>query len=120
MRPSTLSALAERAGVPVPEIRGFGSFSAFADMYVAACEVLRTPDDLIRLVDETIEDAANAGAVWLEPSTYLPLHNERLGPDEEVLEILLDAFATSSRRHGIAAGLMVAADRTVDPAVAVA
>ena len=120
MRPSTLAALAERYGMPVPEVRGFGSFSAFAAMYVAACEVLQTPDDLIRLVDETVEDAASAGAVWVEPSTYLPHHNERLGPDEEVLEILLDAFAAAGRRHGIAAGVMVAADRTVDPAIAVA
>jgi hypothetical protein len=40
MRPSTLSELAERAGIPVPEIGGYGSFTAFSATYLAACQVL--------------------------------------------------------------------------------
>ena len=120
MRPETLAELAEEAGIPVPEVRGFGSFSAFSDMYVAACEVLRSMDDLRRLVDEVVEDAALAGAVWVEPATYLPHHNDRLGPDEAVLEVLLDELVAAGERHGIAAGLLIAADRTVDPRVALA
>src|SRR5690242_9410691 len=52
MRPSTLRELADAAGVAVPPIRGFGSFGAFAGMYVAACDVLTTPESLVRLVDE--------------------------------------------------------------------
>src|SRR3954452_12837057 len=95
MRPSTLAELAERYGMTVPVVRGFGSFSVFAAMYVAACEVLRTPDDLRRLVEETVEDAAIAGAIWVEPSVYLPHHRERIGPAELVLEILLDALAAA-------------------------
>ena len=119
MRPSTLTELATRYRMTVPEIRGFGSFAAFAAMYVAACEVLREPDDMIRLVDDTVDDAAAAGAVWIEPAIYLPHHNARLGPDEEVLELVLDAFAAAGARHGVGCGLIVAADRTVDPAIAV-
>jgi adenosine deaminase len=119
MRPSTLTALAADAGIPVPETRGYGSFSAFADMYVAACEVLQTPDDLARLVHEVVEDAAGAGAVWVEPSIYLPHHRERIGSDELVLEVLLDAAAAAGEQFGIGVGVMVAADRTVDPADAV-
>ena len=120
MRPETLAELAAEAGIPVPEVRGYGSFGAFADMYVAACDVLRSMDDLRRLVDEVVEDAALAGAVWVEPATYLPQHNDRLGPDEAVLEVLLDELVASGERHGIAAGLLVAADRTLDPRVALA
>ena len=120
MRPETLAELAEEAGIPVPEVRGYGSFGAFADMYVAACDVLRSMDDLRRLVDEVVEDAALAGAVWVEPATYLPQHNDRLGPDEAVLEVLLDELAAAGERHGIAAGLLLAADRTLDPRVALA
>jgi len=119
MRPGTLAELAEGYGMAVPTIRGFGSFAAFADMYVAACEVLRTPTDLARLCTETVLDAVEAGAVWIEPSIYLPHHRERLGPDEEVLEIALDAFERAGRDHGVAWGLMVAGDRTVDPADAI-
>jgi adenosine deaminase len=119
MRPSTLSELAEGYDMPVPEVRGFGSFGAFAAMYVAACEVLRTPRDLRRVVHEVVEDAALAGAVWVEPAVYVPHHRERLGPDEVVLDLVLDALSEAADRFGIAAGLMVATDRTVDPSVAV-
>jgi adenosine deaminase len=119
MRPSTLEELATQYDMPVPEIRGFGSFSVFAAMYVAACEVLRTPEDMARLVEEVVEDAAMAGAVWVEPSLYLPHHNARLGPPEETLEMVLDALAAAAHRHGIGAGIMVAADRTVDPGDAI-
>ena len=122
MRPSTLAELAAAAGIPVPVVSGFGSFTAFADMYVAACAVIRTPDDLARLVDEAVEDAKLAGAVWFEPSFYAPHHRDTFGADEETLEIVLDALAASARRHGVGCGLMVASDRTapVDLAIEMA
>jgi adenosine deaminase len=115
MRPATLQELAAAYGMEVPETRGFGTFSAFADMYLAACEVLRTADDLRRLVYEVVEDSARAGAVWVEPSVYVPHHRERLGPDEAVLEIILEAAADATDRLDVGVGIMVAADRTVDP-----
>jgi len=115
MRPATLRELAGRYGLEVPAIRGFGSFTAFADTYVAACEVLVDMDDMRRLVTEVVEDAALAGAVWVEPGMYLPHHRRRLGPDVAVLEVVLDALAAAADRFGIGAGLMVSADRTVDP-----
>jgi len=119
MRLATLADLADHYGIDVPETRGFGDFSAFAGMYLAACAVLRTADDLRRLVDETVEDAAGAGAVWVEPSLFAPHHNEWIGPDEEVIAVVLDELSAASARHGIAAGLMVASDRTRDPEEAV-
>ena len=119
MRPSTLRELAELAGLEVPAIRGYGSFTAFADTYLAACDVLVTFDDLRRLVSEVVEDAAQAGAMWVEPSMYVPHHRQRLGPDEGVLEVVLDALAAAADAQGIGAGLMLAADRTVSPSDAV-
>jgi adenosine deaminase len=119
MRPSTLRELAERSGLEVPAIRGYGSFTAFADTYLAACDVLVTFDDLRRLVFEVVEDAALAGAAWVEPSMYVPHHRQRLGADEGVLEVVLDSLATAARQLGIGAGLMLAADRTVGPSDAV-
>jgi adenosine deaminase len=119
MRPVTLNELAAQYGMPVPEIRGYGSFPAFAGMYVAACEVLQHPDDWRRLITESAEDGAAAGAVWIEPSMYLPRHRERLGVEEAVLEMALDAAAAASASTGVGVGVMVAADRTIDPADAV-
>jgi adenosine deaminase len=119
MRPDTLSELAGKYGMAVPEIRGYGSFPVFAGMYLAACEVLQHPDDWRRLITETAEDGAAAGAVWIEPSVFLPRHRDRLGIEEEVLEMALDAATAASKTTGVATGIMVAADRTLDPAVAV-
>jgi len=73
MRPSTLAELADRAGITVPEIRGYGSFTAFADTYLAACQVLQTRDDFERLVYEVVEDSVLDGAVWVEPSLLDPV-----------------------------------------------
>ena len=115
MRPGTLQELAAGYGMEVPTIRGFGNFSAFSGMYVAACDVLRTPADLRRLVFEVVEDAAVDGAAWVEPAIYLPHHRQRLGPDEEVAAIVLDAAAAAADEFAIGVGIMIAADRTVEP-----
>ena len=37
------------------------------------------------------------GAVYVEPSFFIPHHNARLGPDEYVLEVALDALAAAAR-----------------------
>ena len=120
MRPGTLQELAERYDIPVPAIRGFGNFTAFSAMYRAACQVLHTPADLRRLVFEVVEDAALAGAVWVEPSFYAPNHRARIGSDAEIVAIVLDAAAVAGEEHDIGVGIMLAADRTVDPSDAVA
>jgi adenosine deaminase len=119
MRPETLADLAEGYGVPVPQIRGFGSFSAFASTYMAACDVLRTPADLTRLVSETMDDGVDAGAVWVEVAFHPAHHRARFGSDEQIVELVLDAIAEASARTGVGAGLMLAADRTKPPGDAV-
>lgn len=120
MRPSTLRELCDRYQLTVPTIESYGSFSAFAATYLAACDAVRTEDDLRRLVREVVEDAAGAGAVWVEPSSYLPHHRPFQGSDQATIEIVLDELAATARRVGIGAGFMVSADRTLDPADAVA
>src|SRR6476469_6322915 len=92
MRPSTLAEQAEHYGMPRPVISGFGSFPAFADMYLGACEVLRTDADLVRLIDEVVDDAAVAGAVWIEPAFYQVRYRDRLGADDRIIEVMLDAL----------------------------
>ncbi len=119
MRPSTLEELAGKAGLPVPEIRGYGSFSAFSETYVAACQVLLTPDDFARLVYEVVEDSVLGGAVWVEPSFYAPHHRARFGADEEIIDMVLAAAADAAAKLDVGVGVMIAADRTVDPAIAV-
>jgi len=120
MRPTTLAELADEAGIAVPEIRGYGSFTAFADTYLAACQVLETREHFARLVYEVVEDSVVDGAVWVEPSFYAPHHRDRFGEDEEIVDMVLDALHAAGEQLGVGVGLMLAADRTVDPSVAVA
>jgi adenosine deaminase len=120
MRPATLAELAGKAGMSVPAIRGYGSFVAFADMYHAACEVLRTAEDFARLIAEVAADAAAAGAVWLEPALWAPLHADRLGDAREVLELALEAGRDAEKATGVGIGWMVSADRTRPPSEALA
>ena len=100
MRPSTLAELADAAGIPVPEIRGYGSFTAFSDTYLAACQVLQTPEDFARLVYEVVEDSVLDGAVWVEPSFYAPHHRDRFGTDEDIIDMVLDAAAAAAEQLG--------------------
>lgn len=115
MRPETLGELAGTYGITVPEVRGYGSFAAFAGMYVAACQVLATPDDLARLVREVVQDAAEAGATWLEPAVYLGRHRGHLGDEAAVLDIMLDAARRAASETGVGVGMLVSADRTLPP-----
>ena len=104
----------------VPQTRGFGDFTAFAGMYMAACEVLRGEAELRRVVREVVEDAAADGVVWMEPALYPPSHRDRIGPDELTTEIVLDELAMAGAELGVGVGLVLAADRTQDPTQAVA
>jgi adenosine deaminase len=119
MRPETLQEMAAADGTPVPPIRGFHSFGAFAGMYDAACRVLRSESQLRRLVREVVADAARDGVAWVEPAFYSPRYRAGFGSDQAAVEIVLDELAVAGRALGVGTGLIVAADRTVDPAQAV-
>lgn len=118
MRPETLQELADDSGCKVPPVRGFNGFAGFAEMYVAACGLLDTEDRVRRLVREVVEDAARDGVVWIEPALYAPRYRAVFGHDRAVVEIVLDELKRSGDRLGVGTGLIVAADRTVDPAEA--
>ncbi|GAA3265566.1 adenosine deaminase [Dactylosporangium vinaceum] len=122
MRRSTLLELADRAGVVATLPTAYGSFAAFTDTITAAAACLRTPADAQRLVHEIVEDAALAGAVWIEPSMWPGLFGGRLGSDADVLDVVLDAGRAAQDRYGVGFGLIVAAnrDRPVQEAVALA
>jgi adenosine deaminase len=120
MRPSTMADLLDAAGLP-PPLAADGSFDTFVSIYQHACEGLRSPTDLTRLVREVVEDAAADGAVWIEPATWTtPARAARTGlPDEEaVLRVLLEALQGAARDLGIGAGLMMTSNRLRPPAEA--
>ncbi len=115
MRRATLDELATGYGVPVPQPRRrFGTFADFLELYRAAASLVRTFDDLNRLVAEVVEDAAADGAVWIEPAVHLPNH-ARLGSSQQVLDVLLSAGRQAEASTGVGVGWLITADRTLDP-----
>jgi adenosine deaminase len=119
MRPSTLADLSAAAGVAVPTVRGYASFSEFGLQYRAASALITTEDDLRRVVREVVDDAADDGALWVEPHFYPPRYVGQLGSSDEVLQIAIDEGQRAAAARGIGCGIMVSALREFDPAEAV-
>jgi adenosine deaminase len=93
MRPATLRELAEAYGVPVPsnDARKLKDWAQFQGLYDAARAVIRTPDDVARVLTEAASDDADDGCGWLEiqvdPTSYAPV----IGGLRETLEAVLAA-----------------------------
>jgi len=115
MRPSTLAELADGYGMTVPETSGYGDFPAFSAMYKTAATVIRSDEDLARVVSEVVEDAALDGAVWIEPSFQPRMHADTFGSIDAVIDIIVGAASDAATRFGIGVGLMIAGDRTEPP-----
>jgi adenosine deaminase len=126
MRPQTLVELAAQHGVRLPpelldpagtrvDVSARRGWSRFQRLYDAARDVLRTPDDVRRLVREIAEDEAAAGSGWVElqvdPSSYAA----RMGGLPATVELLLDALASAAQATGVGTALVLAANRTKHP-----
>ncbi len=126
MRPGTLLELADHHGVHLPEALSSGEpprlratdergWFRFQRLYDVARSVLRTPEDIRRLVLEAAQEDAADGSGWLEiqvdPTSYAP----RLGGLIPALETVLEAVEDASRATGVGIGVVVAANRTKHP-----
>lgn len=114
MRPATLADLAAKYAMEMPQIRGYGSFSAFSDMYLGAVAVLRERDDWERVADEIMADHVADGAVYLEPSFGAINYRDRFASDRDCWEFVLEVFGAAADRHGLALGWMVPVDRVME------
>jgi len=118
MRPSTLAELALREGVRLPpalSVTGTADepmgWARFDTLYCTAKELLRTPDDLVRLVRELAEDEVADGSGWVEVTTDPTLYHGRFGPPEAVLELLIEAGRAATAATGVGIGWVLSADR---------
>lgn len=126
MRHSTLVELADRHGVHLPpaltqdwpprlsaaDERGWFRFQR---LYDVARSVLRTPDDLRRLLLETAEDERAEGSGWLELQVDPSGFGARFGGLTAFTDLLLDAVATAEAATGVGIGVIIAANRTRHP-----
>ena len=126
MRHSTLLELAEREGIHLPSAlvdqwpprlsaADKKGWFRFQRLYDVARSVLRTPDDVRRLVREAAEDDVADGAVWTEiqvdPSGYAGL----FGGITAFTELVIDAVREASRTTGLQMSVIIAANRTRHP-----
>jgi adenosine deaminase len=126
MRHSTLLELAERDGHRLPpalveewppqlvatDEKGWFRFQR---LYDVARAVIRTDDDVRRLVREALEDDAADGAVWTELQVDPSGYTARFGNITEFTELVLDAAQQASDSVGIGVGIVIAANRTRHP-----
>src|SRR3954466_8079347 len=126
MRHSTLLHLAEREGIPLPDalVENWPPQLSAADekgwfrfqrLYDVARSVLRTPDDVRRLVREAAEDDAAEGSRWLELQVDPSGYATTFGGITAFTELVLDAVERAAAEVGIGMAVVIAANRTKHP-----
>lgn len=87
----------------------------FQRLYDLARSVLRTEDDVRRLVRELAEDDVRDGAVWTELQVDPSGYSARFGGITAFTDLVLDAITEAEHATGLGFGLVIAANRTRHP-----
>ena len=126
MRHATLLELAERDGVVLPDalVEDWPPQLSAADekgwfrfqrLYDVARSVLRTEDDVRRLVREAAEDDVADGGVWLEIQVDPSGYAARFGGITAFTDLVLDAVRDAAAATGLGMAVVIAANRTRHP-----
>ena len=126
MRHATLLELAERDGIVLPDAlvsewppqlsaADEKGWFRFQRLYDVARSVLRTEDDVRRLVREAAEDDVRDGGRWLEIQVDPSGYAARFGGITAFTDLVLDCVRDASERTGLGMALVVAANRTRHP-----
>jgi adenosine deaminase len=110
LRPETAAELADRYGRPLPRTGWFAGLPDFVVAYEQARDLIGTLDDLRRVAGELVATARENGVVWTEVHLIPTTYGGRLGPDEAVVEAVLDGL-TAAATPSSAAGLIVGVNR---------
>ena len=123
MRHETLVELAVRDGIPLPDalVEDWPPRLSAADekgwfrfqrLYDIARSVLRTQDDVRRLVLEAAEDDVRDGGRWLEIQVDPSGYATRFGGITAFTDLVLDSVRDASERTGLGMAVVIAANRT--------
>jgi adenosine deaminase len=126
MRHATLLELAERDGISLPEslvsewppqlsAADEKGWFRFQRLYDVARSVLRTEDDVRRLVREAAEDDVRDGGRWLEIQVDPSGYAARFDGITPFTDLVLDAVAEATRDTGLPIAVVIAANRTRHP-----
>ena len=126
MRHDTLVDLAEEHGIRLPEAlledwppqlsaadeKGWFRFQRLYDL---ARSVLKTEQNVRRLVREAAEDEAAEGSAWLEIQVDPSGYGSRFGGITAFTDLVLDAAREASEQTGVGMAIIIAANRTRHP-----
>ena len=126
MRHATLLELAERDGILLPDSLAAEwppqlsaadekGWFRFQRLYDVARSVLRTEDDVRRLVREAAEDDVRDGGRWLEIQVDPSGYGARFGGITAFTDLVLDAVRETSAATGLGMAVVIAANRTRHP-----
>ena len=126
MRHSTLLEHADRDGIrlpaalredwpPVLSAADEKGWFRFQRLYDVARSVLRTEDDVRRLVREAAEDDVADGCGWTEIQVDPSGYGARFGGITAFTDLVLDSVADAERSTGLGMGVVIAANRTRHP-----
>lgn len=126
MRHTTLLELAERDGIALPtsltedwppelSTADEKGWFRFQRLYDVARSVLRTEEDVRRLVLEAALDDAADGSVWTEIQVDPSGYGARFGGITSFTDLVIDAARDASERAGIGMAVVIAANRTRHP-----
>jgi adenosine deaminase len=126
MRHPTLVELAERDGILLPDAlvddwpprlsaADEKGWFRFQRLYDVARSVLRTEDDVRRLVLEAAEDDVRDGGRWLEIQVDPSGYAARFGGITAFTDLVLDCVRDASERTGLGIAVIIAANRTRHP-----
>jgi adenosine deaminase len=120
MRRATLRELAVERGVQLPErlVEEFPDewkvlgWPKFQRLYDVARGVLRTAEDIFRIVRERAEDERADGSHWLELQVTPTGYVSRFGDVVTATEVFCAATAAAEQATGVGIRLVIAANRT--------
>ena len=126
MRHATLLELAARDGIVLPDalVEDWPPQLSAADekgwfrfqrLYDVARSVLRTEDDVRRLVREAAEDDVADGGRWLEIQVDPSGYAARFGGITAFTDLVLDAVRDAAAATGLGIAVVIAANRTRHP-----
>jgi adenosine deaminase len=126
MRHATLLELADRDGIQLPDslvsdwppqlsAADEKGWFRFQRLYDVARSVLRTEDDVRRLVREAAEDDLGDGGRWLEIQVDPSGYGARFGGITAFVDLVLDAVREASTATGLGMAVIIAANRTRHP-----
>jgi adenosine deaminase len=126
MRHSTLLELAAREGLRLPDqlvsqwppqlsAADEKGWFRFQRLYDVARSVLRTPDDIRRLIREAAEDDVADGGRWLEIQVDPSGYAARFDGITAFTELVLDAVEEATRETGLPMATIIASNRTRHP-----